>query len=163
MPANMCFFMLTNPMLVILKKLKLSLKRLKIKSLRKTKKHKFPLAFALNSSSSKVTFGQNPNPLFGVVFFQTIWFWFLKVKVKVDLSMFKLRFLFPPKYFQVLREKQIQNPFIWKTLKFGRKTIVWSSYTGHSNIWTKSGSVVRLCLFPRQFDFEFKILLSGKH
>jgi hypothetical protein len=38
-PANMFFFMWTNPMLVMLKKFKLSLKRLKIKRLRKTKKH----------------------------------------------------------------------------------------------------------------------------
>ena len=38
-PANMCVFKLTNLMLVMLKKLKLSLKSLKIKSSRKTKKN----------------------------------------------------------------------------------------------------------------------------
>jgi hypothetical protein len=38
-PANMCVFKLTNLMLVMLKNLKLSLKRLKIKSLRKTKEN----------------------------------------------------------------------------------------------------------------------------
>jgi hypothetical protein len=37
-PANICVFKLTNQMLVMLKKLKLSLKILKIKSSMKTKK-----------------------------------------------------------------------------------------------------------------------------
>ena len=38
-PSNICIFKLTNLMLVILKKLKLSLKSFKIKSSRKTKKN----------------------------------------------------------------------------------------------------------------------------
>ena len=34
-----------------------------------------PRKLIFNSSSSKVTFGQNPDPSFDFVFFQTIWFW----------------------------------------------------------------------------------------
>ena len=51
-------------------------------------------------------------------------------------------------------------PSIWKTLKFGREMIIWSSYTGHSNIWGKSGSVVRRCFFPEHLIlnfFKFKV------
>ena len=127
--------MLTNPMLVMLKKFKLSLKRLKTKSLRKTQKHQFPLAFALIIQCFIVL-------LKLIIFKDNIWtksgsvvrrcffpdhlilnFFRLKVKVKVELLKLKLKFIFTPKYFQVLRQK-IQNPSIWKTLKFGRKTIL---------------------------------------
>jgi hypothetical protein len=50
-------------------------------------------------------------------------FFRLNVKVKVDLLKLTLKLIFFPKYFQILSKKN-QNPFIWKTLKFGRETIV---------------------------------------
>ena len=40
-------------------------------------------------------------------------------------------------------DKKIQNPFVWKKLKFRRENVVQSFYTSHSNIWTKSRPVVR--------------------
>ena len=71
------------------------LETVNIKSLRKTKRISSllpsPWSFnallsSLNSSSSKVTFGQNPNPSFDVVFFQTIWFWlFFVLNLKLKL------------------------------------------------------------------------------
>ena len=68
----MCFFMLTNPMLVMLKKVK-----------------------------TLVTFGQNPDPSFGV-FFSSRPFVFelfcLKVKAKVSVLKLKLKFIFTPRY-----------------------------------------------------------------
>jgi hypothetical protein len=47
----------------------------------------------------------------------------LKVKVKVDLLNLTLKLMFHPNYFQILRQKN-PNPSIWKTLKFGRETIL---------------------------------------
>jgi hypothetical protein len=86
----------------------------------------------------------------------------LKVKVKVDMSKLTFKLVFPYNYFQILRQKN-PNPFIWKTLKFDRETIIWTSYTGHSNIWGKSGSVVwRFFFFSRAFDFEFLFVLKLK-
>ena len=55
----------------------------------------------------------------------------------------------------VLSETKNSNPSIWKTLKFGRETIIWSSYTGHSNIWEKSVSVVWRCFFPEHLILNF--------
>ena len=100
---------------------------------------------------------QNPDSSFGLVFFQSIDFDFfcLKVKVKVGLLKLTLKLVFPHNYFQILRQKKNQNPYIWKTLKFGRETIIWSSYTGHSNIWEKSGSVVWRCFFPEHLILNF--------
>ena len=107
---------------------------------------------------------QNPDSSFGLVFFQSIDFDFfcLKVKVKVGLLKLTLKLVFPHNYFQILRQKKNQNPYIRKTLKFGRETIIWSSYTDHSNIWGKSGSVVRRVFFLRAFDFEFFVVSKLK-
>ena len=69
-----------------------------------------------------VTFLQNLDPLFGVFFLpdnMILIFVRPKLKFNVDLLKLKLKLIFPPKYFQILRQ-QNQNPFIWKTLKFGR-------------------------------------------
>jgi hypothetical protein len=50
---------------------------------------------------------------------------FFILKLKLTLKL-----IFPPEYFQILRQK-FQNPFIWKTLKFGGETIeVQIGYTG---------------------------------
>ena len=127
--------MLTNPMLVMLKKLKLSLKRLKIKSLRKTKKHQFPLAFALIIQCFIVL-------LKLIIFKGKIWanwlhwcvcectksgsvewrcffpehlilnFFRLKVKVKVDLLKLTLKLVFPHNYFQILRQKYSKSLYL---------------------------------------------------
>ena len=42
---------------------------------------------------------------------------------EVDLLTLTLKLVFPPNYFQILRQKN-QNPSIWKTLKYGRETIL---------------------------------------
>ena len=116
--------MLTNPMLVMLKKLKLSLKRLKLKSLRKTKKHQFPLAFALINQCFIVL-------LKLIIFKGKIWtnsgsvewrcffpehlilnFFRLKVKVKVDLLKLTLKLGFPHNYFQILRQKYSKSLYL---------------------------------------------------
>ena len=46
----------------------------------------------------------------------------LKVKIKVDLLRLTLMLIFPPKKFQVLRQFFL-NPFMLKTLKFGREYV----------------------------------------
>ena len=74
---------------------------------------------------------------------------FFRLKVKVDLLKLTLNLGFPHDYFQILRQKK-SKPFFSKTLKFDRETIIWSSY---SNIWGKSGSVVRRCFFPEHLIF----------
>jgi hypothetical protein len=58
---------------------------------------------------------QNPDPSFGIVFFPDhliLNIFHLKVKVKVDLLKLKLKFIFPPKYFQVLRQKKSKSFYV---------------------------------------------------
>jgi hypothetical protein len=92
---------------------------------------------------------QNPDPSFGYFFFSDHLIR-LKFKVKGDLLKLILKLIFPPNYFKILRQK-ISKSFYLENIEV--QTIIWSSYTGHSNIWKKSGSVVRRCLFPDNLIF----------
>ena len=136
--------MLTNPMLVMLKKLKLSLKRLKIKSLRKTKKHQFPLVFALIIQCVIV--------LLKLIIFKGKIFELFCLKVKVKVSALKLKlklkFIFTPKYFQVLRQKNSRF-FYLENIKV-RPHDDFSTYWLHWCVCecTKSRSVEWRCFFP---------------
>ena len=50
-------------------------------------------------------------------------FFRLNLQVKVDLLKSTFRFIMPSSYFQILRQKNSKSS-IWKTLKFGRETIL---------------------------------------
>ena len=52
-------------------------------------------------------------------------------------------------------DKKNRNPFVWKKLKFDRENVVQSCYNGQSNIWAKSGPVVRRCFFPVNMILNF--------
>ena len=62
-----------------------------------------------------VTFLQNLDPLFGVFFLpdnMILIFVRPKLKFNVDLLKLKLKLIFPPKYFQILRQKNSKSFYL---------------------------------------------------
>ena len=76
-----------------------------------------------------VTFGQNPDPLF---FSRQYDFELFRVKFieKLSNGLIDIHLIVPP-IFEFWDEK-IQNPFVWKNLKFHRENVVQSFYTGRT-------------------------------